>query len=72
MMHIGKNITRKGWVAYLNGAWPITPDIDLKHYARQWRCVLEWDGRTRVLVARTLRELDARIQALANCTDSVQ
>lgn len=72
MMHIEKSRTRKGWVAHLSGAWPVTPGRDTKRYAKQWRCVLEWNGRMHVLVARTLRELDARVQALANCTESVQ
>lgn len=72
MMHIEKSRTRKGWVAHLNGAWPITQRSDWPRHARQWRCVLEWNGGMHMLVARTLRELDARLQALANCTDSAQ
>lgn len=72
MIHIEKSRTRKGWVAHLDGAWPITEERDWKRYARYWRCVVEWDGRMHVLTAWTLRDLDARLQALANCTDSVQ
>jgi hypothetical protein len=72
MIHIEKSRVGKGWVAHLDGAWHVVPDRDWKHYAKQWRCVLQLHGRTHVLVARTLRGLDAELQALANCTDSVQ
>jgi hypothetical protein len=68
MIHIEKSRVGKGWVAHLNGAWHVTPDRDWKRYARQWRCVVQRDGRTHVLVGRTLRELDARLQALANAS----
>lgn len=72
MIHIEKSRVRKGWVAHLNGAWPVLAERDWKGYARQWRCVVQWRGETRVLAARTLLELDAQMQALANCTESVQ
>lgn len=69
MIHIEKSGFRRGeYVAHLDGAWAVVADRDWLRYARQWRCVLEWNGRTHVLVARTLRGLDAKLQALANAS----
>ncbi len=69
MVHIEKSRIGKGWIAHLSGAWPVMPDRDWLRYAKQWRCVVQWDGRTHVLVARTLRGLDAKLQALANASE---